>query len=128
MRGRLISIATAGALLAVAAVAPALAGSHSAKHYPTTITIRADAADPGTIKGRVKWDKKPCFKGRAVTPERRRRGCVRPQPRIVAGALQVPFANTGPIVAGAYEVHSPKLRVSNKVVCAPGNSKILTID
>ena len=125
MRGRLISIASAGALLAVAAVAPALAGSHSAKHYPTTITITADAADPGTIKGQIKSDKKPCFKGRAVTLNVDGED-VFTKPATSGGHYKF-FANTGPIVPGAYEVHSPKLRVSNKVVCAPGNSKILTI-
>ena len=122
MRGRLISIATAGALLAVAAVAPALAGSH----YPTTITIRADAADPGTIKGRVKSDKKPCFKGRAVTLNVDGQD-VFTKPASSRGRYKF-FVNTGPIVPGAYEVHSPKLRVSNRVVCKPGNSKILTIN
>ena len=65
MRGRLISIATAGALLAVAAVAPALAGSHNAKHYPTTITIHADRS-AGLLTGRVKSDKRPCFQNREV--------------------------------------------------------------
>ena len=126
MRGRLISIATAGALLAVAAVAPALAGSHSAKRYPTTITITAPAEAPGTIKGQVKSDKKPCFKGREVTLNVDGED-VFSKPATSGGHYKF-FPNTGPIVPGTYEVHSPKLRVSNKVVCKPGNSKILTIN
>ena len=124
MRGRLISIATVGTLLAVAAVAPALAGSQRAKHYPTTITIHADQPG-GLLTGRVKSDKKPCFRNREV--------------RIIilgedagddttTSGGHYKFDFNGPIPPGTYDVRAPKLRVSKKVVCEPGVSKVVTLN
>jgi hypothetical protein len=123
LKGRLVSIAIAGALLAVTAVTPALAGSHNAKRYPTTITIQADQPG-GLLKGRVKSDKKQCFQNREV--------------RIIingedfgddtttsGGHYRFDFG--APISPGNYEVQAPKLRVGNKVVCQRGSSKIINL-
>ena len=124
MRGRLISIATAGALLAVAAVAPALAGSHNAKHYPTTITIHADRS-AGLLTGRVKSDKRPCFQNREV------RIIVLGEDEgdaTTTSGGHYKFDFNGPIPPGTYDVRALKLRVSKTVVCKPGISKVVTLN
>jgi hypothetical protein len=125
MRGRILSVAVAAAVLAVSAVAPALAGSGKVKHFETTVTIKTNQ-DAGRIFGKVKSDKAKCVSKRKVILNVDGEDVFngRADDDGNYGIHTTDGSSLGP---GKYEVHSPKLNVSNKVVCDPGNSKIVTL-
>src|SRR3954452_12009038 len=126
MRGKLVTIAIAGMMLAGAAVAPALAGQQKVKHFDTTVTIKADAG-AGTISGKVKSDKAACVGGRKVklNVDGDDVFTVRAGDD---GKYGIKTSNGGALPAGHFETHSPKLKVNDKVVCDPGDSKIVTVN
>lgn len=126
MRGKLVTIAIAGMMLAVAAVVPAMAGQAKVKHFDTKVTIKTDA-DAGTISGKVKSDKAACVSGRKVKLN------VDGEDVFTAhanddGKYGIKTSDGSPLSPGHFETHSPKLKVSKKVICDPGDSKIVTVN
>ena len=126
MRGKLVTIAIAGMMLAGAAVAPALAGQQKVKHFDTKVTIRVDV-NAGHIFGKVKSDKAACVGGRKVKLN------VDGDDVFTVhagdnGSYGIRTGDGSPLSPGHFETHSPKFKVSDKVVCDPGNSKIITVN
>ncbi len=126
MRGRILSVGIAAAALAVGSVAPALAGSGKVKHFETTVTIKTDQA-AGRIFGKVKSDKTKCVNKRKVILNVDGTDVFHGKAGD-DGSYGIRTSDGSPLDPGNYEVHSPKLKVNDKVVCDPGDSKIVTLN
>ena len=125
MRGKLVTIAIAGMMLAVAAVVPAMAGQAKTKHFATKVTIKLDV-DGGHISGKVKSDNNKCVAGRKVKLNQDGQDVfsVNADDK---GNYGIKTNDGSPLPSGSFETHSPKLKLGRHKVCDPGDSKIVKV-
>jgi hypothetical protein len=125
MRGKLVTIAIAGMMLAVGAVAPAMAGQQKVTHIDTKVTIKVNA-DAGTISGKVKSDNNNCVAGRKVKLNQDGQDVFTAHADD-NGNYGIKTSNGSPLPSGRFETHSPRLKLNKHKVCDPGDSKIVNV-